>query len=638
MKNNIKTIIILLAALTVLPDAKSQTPSFSGTFINMQGKAEDANMSISAPATDLETMKNLKNILTEDAKVSRVKKEGPNALNVSLGHTSATSSVYIPFSKDVRLDDWVSVALDITNNGPEQIYIEGQCYSDNDNSLTLAEGAYFYSRSMLVLDPGETDTMVIYLSRDMNSMPAYMYDYFQGMFGIPGGFLRRKVNLDLSHYSHIRLFKQYPGKDWNITVRDIRTYGKYSLPSKELLDNGFFPFIDKFGQYKYSDWDGKVKSAADMHAQREAETADNAANPVSPDWDQYGGWAAGPQLEATGHFRVEKYNGKWWFVDPEGRLFWSQGLCEVRFSQTTKISGRENYYSYVPFNGDFYMSNLITKYQGSPDFASDVKDNLFDRLQSWGFNTVALSSVNAFTDLGHKVPYAITLQSGIRGRIPDEFDAEAFKQAFRATLSSPSNKVFASAADDPWCLGFFVDNECGWPSAGHEENIYAYFKAIREVFDELCPHKLYLGCRSNSPNFNRTAFEAEAKYSDVISINHYDYNLSTFDWTKGLDKPMVVGEYHFGSLDKGQPHTGLRTASSQKQRARIYKHFVDEALESDYIIGTHWFQYIDQCYTARMDGENYQIGFIDICDRPHKEMIEASRQIKGYMYHLRSGE
>ena len=101
---------------------------------------------------------------------------------------------------------------------------------------------------------------------------------------------------------------------------------------------------------------------------------------------------------------------------------------------------------------------------------------------------------------------------------------------------------------------------------------------------------------------------------------------------------MVVGEYHFGSLDKGQPHTGLRTASSQKQRARIYKHFVDEALESDYIIGTHWFQYIDQCYTARMDGENYQIGFIDICDRPHKEMIEASRQIKGYMYHLRSGE
>jgi len=25
-------------------------------------------------------------------------------------------------------------------------------------------------------------------------------------------------------------------------------------------------------------------------------------------------------LEATGFFRVEKYKGRWWFVDPDGRL------------------------------------------------------------------------------------------------------------------------------------------------------------------------------------------------------------------------------------------------------------------------------------------------------------------------------
>jgi hypothetical protein len=70
------------------------------------------------------------------------------------------------------------------------------------------------------------------------------------------------------------------------------------------------------------------------------------------------------------------------------------------------------------------------------------------------------------------------------------------------------------------------------------------------------------------------------------------------------------------------------------QRARIYKHFVEEALESDYIVGTHWFQYVDQVFTGRSDGENYQIGFVDICDRPHPEMIEASREIRDEMYHL----
>lgn len=632
--------IIIFAVLAVFaqcPSIRAQAPSFTGTFINLEGKPNDENMTLSAPATDLATMKNLKSIVTEDAKVKRIKKDGQTSLDVTLGHTSGLPFVSIPISSNVKLEDWVSVALDITNNGSEQIFIEGQCYSDSDTTLTIADGAYFYSRSMLVLNPGETDTMIIYLSRDMESMPAYMYDYFQGMYGIPGGFLRRKVNIDLSHYSHIKLFKQCPNRDWNITVKDIRTYGKYSLPSKELLDNGFFPFVDKFGQYKYSDWAGKVKTPEDMYAQRKEEKADIAAHPVSPEWDQYGGWAAGPQLKATGHFRMEKYEGKWWFVDPEGRLFWSQGFCEVGINQTTNLSGRENYYSYLPINGDFYLSNLITKYQGSPDFANEIKENIYARLKSWGFNTVASSSLSAGSSATQKVPYAITLHSGIRGRVPDDLDEDTFKAAFRESLLDDKTGNFAKAANDPWCIGFFVDNEQGWPTVNQEQTIHAYFRAVSEVLDELAPNKLYLGCRSNSVNFNRFAFEAQAKYCDVMSINHYDYNLSTFEETKGLDKPLIVGEYHFGALDKGQPHTGLRTASSQKQRARIYKHFVDQAIESDYIVGTHWFQFIDQCFTARMDGENYQIGFIDICDRPHQEMVDASREIKEYMYHLRSG-
>ncbi|MEI3004161.1 MAG: hypothetical protein V8T87_06005 [Victivallales bacterium] len=38
----------------------------------------------------------------------------------------------------------------------------------------------------------------------------------------------------------------------------------------------------------------------------------------------------GPKLKATGYFRVLRYQGKWWLVDPEGRLFWSTGIDVLR--------------------------------------------------------------------------------------------------------------------------------------------------------------------------------------------------------------------------------------------------------------------------------------------------------------------
>ena len=55
-------------------------------------------------------------------------------------------------------------------------------------------------------------------------------------------------------------------------------------------------------------------------------------------------------------------------------------------------------------------------------------------------------------------------------------------------------------------------------------------------------------------------------------------------------------------------------------------------------MGTHWFQYKDQATTGRGDGENYQIGFIDICDKPYAEIVRA-RPFVGYtMYTYRLGD
>ncbi|MCK4750639.1 MAG: hypothetical protein KAT15_26455, partial [Bacteroidales bacterium] len=57
-----------------------------------------------------------------------------------------------------------------------------------------------------------------------------------------------------------------------------------------------------------------------------------------------------------------------------------------------------------------------------------------------------------------------------------------------------------------------------------------------------------------------------------------------------------------------------------------------------YLVGTHWFQLVDQSVTGRPDGENYQAGFLTGADVPQAEIITKSREIGKHMYQIRSAE
>ncbi|MBL8991869.1 MAG: agarase, partial [Spirochaetia bacterium] len=79
--------------------------------------------------------------------------------------------------------------------------------------------------------------------------------------------------------------------------------------------------------------------------------------------------------------------------------------------------------------------------------------------------------------------------------------------------------------------------------------------------------------------------------------------------------------------------TGLVPVKDQAERARAYELYMKDALNSTNIVGAHWFQYVDQPLTGRwLDGENYQVGFVDVCDNPYPETIEASRKIGAALY------
>ena len=105
-------------------------------------------------------------------------------------------------------------------------------------------------------------------------------------------------------------------------ISNIRLEGEPEYDKKIAGSKDYLPFIDRYGQYIHSDWPEKIHSDEELVREHRRELAELDSRPPITGWNEYGGWADGPQLEATGSFRVEKYQGKWFFVDPSGKLFW----------------------------------------------------------------------------------------------------------------------------------------------------------------------------------------------------------------------------------------------------------------------------------------------------------------------------
>jgi hypothetical protein len=552
--------------------------------------------------------------------------------------------------------------------------------------------------------------------------PAYIDSVFPVMHGKPDGVLRGWMASTCDSIEYIRLIfpEAQPGD--SVRIGKIWLEGAYELLSEEALKDRFYPFVDEFGQYMYANWPGKIQSVDDLKAYDEKEKVDLADFGNMPAWNKYGGWDSGPQLKATGRFRVEKHDGKWWFIDPEGKLFWSHGIDCVEFgTQTrTRISGREHYFNYLPFEESdearlytstgppgnetwwlsFHALNLFRKYGESWKEVSG--ERIHERLRGWGMNTIANWSDPAIY-LKRETPYVLTAYTRKTGLIADPY-ATGFKEDLEASLRSRKEEL-----NDPWCLGVFVDNELKWGvkwAAKIPEQIQTapedqpakqafrdrmkvkyesidklniawgssfsdwegllqntavisgaegdmrdfmkqftslYYSQCRDAVKKIDPEMLYLGCRMDFHLYPEDTslnyiIKIAAEYCDVVSFNRYRYTCSELVPPDDGDYPIIIGEFHFGTLETGLLQPGLRYAADQQERAEFYRHYVNSGLQNPYIVGTHWFQLVDQAVTGRPDGENYQAGFLTTGDLPQEEIIAKSRELGQQMYEIRSND
>ncbi|MFA6239838.1 MAG: beta-galactosidase, partial [Candidatus Hydrogenedentales bacterium] len=275
--------------------------------------------------------------------------------------------------------------------------------------------------------------------------------------------------------------------------------------------------------------------------------------------------------------------------------------------------------------------------------------------------------------------------------------ADAYDPSFAAAVEKSVVPVAQRWAATPLCLGYFVDNEISWEAievgtlasppdqpcrvaqvemltqkygdlaalnkawetnaadweslrvpgkrtpacqADLDAFVYAfgvrYFETINSALKKHAPNQLYLGCRFASAP--KPAVRACAAVADVVSFNIYRASVGRDEYAgeNSLGKPILIGEFHFGALDRGMFHTGLVATSNQRERAAAYERYVNSVLDNPSFVGCHWFQYIDEPITGRTyDGENYNIGFLTVTDTPYPEMVRAAQKVHGEMYERR---
>lgn len=182
------------------------------------------------------------------------------------------------------------------------------------------------------------------------------------------------------------------------------------------------------------------------------------------------------------------------------------------------------------------------------------------------------------------------------------------------------------------------------PAAGAElwefsrELVRAYVAIPSAACRRVAPNHLNLGLRYAW--IASELFYEAGDCVDVFTINCYlmrPDSAQAAEIQRRCKRPSLIGEWHMGAMDRGLPATGLRGVADQAERGAAYRRYLELAAADPNLVGAHWFQYGDQALLGRFDGENYQIGCVDVCHRPYPEFTAAMTASHERLYGLVDG-
>ncbi len=343
-----------------------------------------------------------------------------------------------------------------------------------------------------------------------------------------------------------------------------------------------------------------------------------------------------------------------------------------------------------------YAANLIRKWNAN--YQEKSRGRAIARMKSWGFTTLGNWCEEGLLKQ-HQMPYVSmgpeTWMLGIQyidGDIADVYDPRFEENAVKVARPLGKNQ------NDSMLIGYFIDNELPWWSIPYDIFVLApdapakvawlkWLQAKYHTIDELNrvwetkasefntlhwpgdkantkanedmkellgdfaerfystwykavkkadPNHLVLGSRI--PYAMDEVVLACARHTDVLSFNKYavapgdDFKR----YYRLTQKPMLIGEYGFDSLDAGLL-TAYVPVQNQVERGRGFRYYTEQAAALPFFIGTHYFQYIDEPLTGREDGETSFNGFVAVTDIPYPALTNAARRTNSRIYRVHAG-
>jgi hypothetical protein len=310
-------------------------------------------------------------------------------------------------------------------------------------------------------------------------------------------------------------------------------------------------------------------------------------------------------------------------------------------------------------SASFYTWNLIRRF-GEDNWRPKWAALTVRRMADWGINTFNGREADLIAATPRQ-PYVLFVNRWQTGQsflgLPDVF-ADDFESRVDVIAASSCE----AHKDDPYLIGYFIGNEPSWPGresqladlilAGPDSGIQRelkkwladkgdnaegrrtfalhaferYLTVIVAAVKKHDPNHLNLGIRfGGSPPPDVIAF---GKLFDVYSHNIYSPTPDPRRLQRYYaltDRPILIGEFHIGVPGRGMA-PGLVQAATQTDRANMYSGYVENAAADPNVIGVHWFEWIDEPNTGRNDGEDYNIGMVDVTDRPYPELVKAIKR------------
>lgn len=397
--------------------------------------------------------------------------------------------------------------------------------------------------------------------------------------------------------------------------------------------------------------------------------------------NQYGSNTA-MQTTASGFFRTEQINGRWYIIDPEGYTFIHKGVACV-----------------TPGTSDNQKKAIIEKWKNNDEWCAYVtdwlKENNFNGTGAWSDvtrlrkqlkPTVYTVIVNPMSNYRN---YHRNLVGGYKNAGWQGYEyniIRVFDPKFEEFMDAAC-KVFTLYKNDRFLLGYFIDNELPWVNDALDRHIkfleptdicyitakawldkrkgknaklsditdedrnafwgfYAgkYFKMAKEYIAKYDPNHMFLGSRFNQGREelnNPYIFETAGKYCDIISINHYrewePIASRMANWESWAKKPFLITEFYTKGEDSGLLNeTGAGwLVKTQNDRGLFYENFVIKLLRSKGCVGWHWFRYQDndpEDLTTDPSNRDSNKGMVDVYYNPYRDLMNIVSMTNKFVY------